>query len=305
VAILDRMAEQAVHGVQLEPGSTQSREHAAQLPVLEPLRAQLERDVRTLAVELGERNLRDAPRFFHLERAADFLEQRLRESGLPVTRQAFRAGPLSVRNLEVELRGAHHPEEVLVVAARYDSPAHSRGVNDNATGAAVLLALARRCAALRPARTLHLVALPTGHQTALPGACLYAERLRLRGAQVRGVLSLEALGRSTAAAGAEPLMVVSNLASRSLARSVSWALRHGEAPLPCRAAFLPGLLPALRRSDPGAFWGQGWPAVRVTQTFPLSAWRDDTPLEQLDFARLEQVVRGLERVIERLVHGEH
>lgn len=291
-----------LQGEQTGPLDTLQRERAGALPPSEHLRAQLERDVRTLAVDLGERNLRDAPRFFHLERAAAFVEQRLGHGGLPVTRQAFRAGALGVRNLEVELRGAHHPEEVLVVGARYDSPVHGAGVNDNATGAAVLLALAQRCQALRPARTLRFVAFPTGHAAAQPGARVYAERLR--GVQVRGVLSLEALGRS-AGAPAEPLMVVSNLASRRLARTVTWALQQGEAPLRSRAAFVPGALPALRRSDPGAFWEQHHPAVRVTQTFPLSAWREDTPVEQLDYGRLVQVVQGLERVIARLVLGEH
>lgn len=298
--ILHLMAQ--IHGGHAEPGSTLQRERVAPPLPVEELPAQLARDVRVLALELGERNLRDAPRFFHLERAATFVEQQLALSGLPVTRQAFRAGALGVRNLQVELRGAHHPDEVLVVGARYDSRPGSVGVNDNATGAAVLLALARRCASLRPARTLRFVAFPTGPHTCLPGARVLAQRLR--GAQVRGVLSLEALG-SSGASSEEPLMVVSNLASRRLARTVTWALQQGEAPLRSRAAFVPGVLPALRRSEPGAFWEQGLPAVRVTQTFPLSAWREDAGVEQLDYERLAQVVRGLERVVERLVLGEH
>jgi hypothetical protein len=45
--------------------------------------------------------------------------------------------------------------------------------------------------------------------------------------------------------------------------------------------------------------------VRVTQTFPLSAWREDTSAEALDYARLAQVVQGLERIVERLTLGEH
>ena len=301
--ILHGMAEQAMHGGQVAPDGSAQR--VPRVALTGELPAQLSRDVRTLAVDLGERNLRDAPRFFRLERAATFLEERLRQAGLPFTRQAFRAGALGVRNLEVELPGAHHPDEVVVVAARYDSRVGSAGVNDNATGAAALLALAQRCAARRvPARSVRFVALPTGPHTPLPGARVYAARLRERGVRVRGVLCLEALGCGVGAA-AEPLMVVSNLASRRLARTVTWALQQGEAPLRSRAAFVPGVLPALRHSDPGAFWECGWPAVRVTQTFPLSAWRADAGVEQLDYARLARVVQGLERVVERLVLGEH
>jgi hypothetical protein len=100
-------------------------------------------------------------------------------------------------------------------------------------------------------------------------------------------------------------MVVSNLASRRLARTAAWAFNQEASAVRCRAAFVPGVLPALRHSDPGAFWAQGFAAVRVTQTFPLSAWREDTSAEALDYARLAQVVQGLERIVERLTLGEH
>lgn len=307
--MLRRMAE--IHGGQPEPVSTLRQAHVAPAPALPAeqdaqLCAQLERDVRALAVELGERNLRDAPRFFHLERAATLLEQRLQQDGLRFSRQAFRAGNLGVRNLEVELTGTQHPDEVLVVGARYDSARGSAGVNDNATGVAALLALARRCAALRPARTVRFVAFATGPHTPAPGSRVYAERCAARGEQLVGMLSLEALGRS-ARKGAPAVMAVANLGSRRLARTVAWAFNHASpAPrLRCQTAFVPGLLPGVSASDPGAFWQQQAPAVRVTETFPLSAWRDDERVEQLDFARLAHVVQGLERVLERLSGAAH
>jgi Peptidase family M28 len=304
------MAERATHGGQAGPGSSPRSAlplEPSRLPASqEALRTQLERDVRTLAVDLGERNLRDAPRFFHLERAAGFIEEALRGAGLRVARQPFRAGVLGVRTLEAELQGTSSPDEVVIVAARYDCAHESAGANDNATGVAALLALARAWAgAGAAARTVRFVALPTGRHTPQPAAPRYAARLREQGTQVRGVLSLEALGRSSAAPARRtpPLMVVGNLASRRLARTVTWALAQGE--VPGRAAFVPGGLPGMGASDPGAFWQQRIPAVRVTEVFPLSAWRADERVEQLDFARLTHVVRGLEHVLAHLAHGEH
>ncbi|MBF5043615.1 MULTISPECIES: M28 family peptidase [Myxococcaceae] len=265
--------------------------------------------MRALAEQLGERNVRDAPRFFHLERAATRIEHALGASlaarGLRPTRRSFRVGAQGVRTLEAELPGARAADDVVVVAARYDSPAGSAGVNDNATGVAALLALAERWASAdrTAALTVRFVALPSGPLTPLPASRVYAAHLREHGTRVRGVLCLEALGRSARGARTEPLMVVSNLASRRLARTVTWALGQGD--VRGRAAFVPGTLPGVGASDPGAFWRQGLPAVRVTEVFPMSTWRADERVEQLDFARLATVVRGLERVLERLTDAEH
>jgi hypothetical protein len=120
------------------------------------------------------------------------------------------------------------------------------------------------------------------------------------------MLSLEALGRSVRP-GSPALMAVGNLASRRLARTIAWAFNHEPSapPLRCQTVFVPGVLPGVSASDPGAFWQQRAPAVRVTETFPLSAWRDDERVEQLDFERLARVVQGLERVLERLSGSAH
>ena len=105
------------------------------------LAEQLRRDVDMLAGVIGRRNV-----FFPkgLRQAEAFLTKSLSDMGYEVQRQEFavRHGPCA--NLEVEIKGATHPEEIVVVGAHYDSVELSPAANDNGSGVAAVLAIARR-----------------------------------------------------------------------------------------------------------------------------------------------------------------
>ena len=120
------------------------RSHSGPRPPLSAeeadLRGRLEGHVRALAGRIGERNVFQPA---HLAAAARFLEDQLAGYGHAVTREDFRTGELVVRNLVVERRGSTKPDEIVVVGAHYDSVMGSPGANDNATGVAALLEIAR------------------------------------------------------------------------------------------------------------------------------------------------------------------
>src|SRR5213079_1666550 len=103
-----------------------------------------------LAEKIGERNVE---KYAALKKAADYVEAELRAAG-PVVRQTYTASGHPCDNLEVEIRGASAPEEIVVVGPHYDSVLGSPGANDNASGTEGLLALARSLAKSAPARTL-------------------------------------------------------------------------------------------------------------------------------------------------------
>src|SRR6185436_10612146 len=112
------------------------KSHRGPLPPLTPaqgaLAAALRRDVVELAEKIGERNVqKDAA----LKKAAEYVEAGLRVAG-PVVRLSYLASGRSCDNLEVEIRGASTPQEIVVVGAHYDSVLHSPGANDNASGVA-------------------------------------------------------------------------------------------------------------------------------------------------------------------------
>ena len=112
--------------------------------------AELRRDVEAL----GERNL------FHprgLEAAALRIEAELRAAGYEPSRHEFEVDTTMCRNIEAEIPGG---AEIVIFGAHYDSVLECPGANDNGSGVAATLALARRFSGARPSRTLRFVFFP-------------------------------------------------------------------------------------------------------------------------------------------------
>lgn len=101
-------------------------------------------------------------------------------------------------NLEAEIPGSVRPEEIVVVGAHYDTVFGTPGANDNTSGVAAVLALARRSSEHRPKRTLRFVAFvneePPFFHTVDMGSLVYARRCRERGERIVAMLSLETIG---------------------------------------------------------------------------------------------------------------
>jgi len=292
------------------------------------LRDALRRDVGELAGTIGERNLN---RYHALRRAAEFIETSFTEAGYVVHRQGFTAEGKAVANLEVALNGSGRPphrsgagraEEIVIIGAHYDSVDGSPGANDNATGVAAVLALARAFAGTSPSRTLRFVAFvneePPYFQTPAMGSLAYAARCQANREQVVAMLSLETIGYYADARGSQhypfPFQLfypsqgnfigfVGNLASRRLLHDVIGSFRrHARHPSEGIATW--ESIPSVGWSDQWAFWRHGYPAVMVTDTapfrYPYYHTAQDTP-DKVRYDRLALVVRGLEGVVRDLV----
>ena len=282
------------------------------------VRQRLVEHVRTLAGVIGERNLW---RYQALESAAQYIEATLQDVGYEVTSQVYEVQGKPVRNLQAEIRGATRPAEILVVGAHYDSVWGSPGANDNASGVAAVLEIARLLAGQRPDRTIRFVAFvneePPFFQTANMGSLVYARTVHARGERIIGMVSLETLGYYTDADWSQQypfpfglfyprvgnfIGFVGNVASRQLVRrSIASFRRHTAFPSEGTAA--PGWLPGIGWSDHWAFWQQGYAAIMVTDTAPFRYapyhTRTDMP-NQLDYDRTARVVSGLARVVVEL-----
>lgn len=279
------------------------------------LAARLEADVRHLAIGIG---VRDAFSPAAVARAADWIEGELEAAGHAVERQDYTVGRGKHVNLIAELPGGELAREIVVVGAHYDTAPGTPGANDNASGIAALLALARELEGRRLPRTLRLVAFdteePPAFGTADMGSRHYAARCRARGERVVAMLSLETIGYYSDQPGSQrypPLVglvypdrgdflaVVGDPRSRALVRQVGAAFRRA-VPFPLEGGALPAFLPGVGWSDHSSFWHEGYRAVMLTDTAPF---RDpayhlagDTP-ERLDYPRLARVVRGVSAVI--------
>jgi hypothetical protein len=155
----------------------------------------LRHDVEVLAGEIGERNMFRLPA---LRQAEQYIASTFKAAGLEVREQPFTCRGETVRNMEVVLTGAARPAESVVVGAHYDSVIGAPGADDNASGVAVLLQLARLLAAMPLERTLRLVAFvneePPFFRTRAMGSLVYARECRSRRERVTAMLCLESVG---------------------------------------------------------------------------------------------------------------
>jgi Zn-dependent M28 family amino/carboxypeptidase len=288
------------------------------------LLAQIKRDVQMLAGEIGARGTFDPPR---LRQAADFIASEFSRAGHSVRRLPFIAGGARVENLEVEVRGASAPDEIVVIGAHYDTVPTTPGADDNASGVAVLLSLARAFASGEAlARTVRFVAFaneePAYFQTELMGSRVYAKACRARGDRIVAMISLDSLGYYSDKEGSQRvpdpalrkrfpstgnfLAFVSNERSAPLLTQSARAFREATS-LRCEMAALPADLPGVGWSDHWAFWQEGYPAFMVTGTAPYRNPHyhraSDTPTT-LDFSRLAQAATGLAGVTRSLAQGD-
>ena len=271
--------------------------------------------VQMLAGDIGERN-HGHPKA--LASAAEYLALEL--AGIAPEVQRLPYGKRGAENLELTLPGN---QEIVVIGAHYDAVAGSPGANDNASGVAAALVLARELRAVKRRRTLRVVLFadeePPYFQTDRMGSLVYARACRKRGDRVVAMLSLETMGYYSDAPDSQhypaPLGLmfpdrgnfigfVANPDSRPLLYQVARSFRKNTA-FPSEGAALSAELPGIGWSDHWSFWQVDYPAIMVTDTatfrYPHYHTRRDTP-DRLDYDRLARVVVGLEAVVRELLN---
>jgi hypothetical protein len=278
------------------------------------LRDELRADVEMLGGQIGERNLHRYPQ---LQAAAPFIEDSLRRAGLQPRRDSYTLNNLVCDNIEAEIRGSS--SEIVLVGAHYDSVFDATGANDNGSGVAGMLALARRFSPRSTMKTLRFVAFvneePPYFQTSHMGSFVYANRCKANGDKISAMISLETIGYFSDAPHSQRypspglgifypttgnfIGFVSNLRSRSLLRRALLTFRAQEK-LPSEGASLPAFIPGVSWSDQWAFWKHAYSAIMVTDTAPFRYRHyhqpSDTP-DKLDYDRFALVVSGMEKVI--------
>lgn len=259
-----------------------------------------------------------------LEDVASYIESTLAGFGHTVRQQMFSVDGNRVRNLEVSLGGpGGRGSKVIVVGAHYDSAPGSPGANDNATGSAAVIELARALAGISLPRG-HIIRLvlfvneePPYFKTAQMGSFHHARDLAERGEDVIGMLSLETIGYYSEEKGSQhyppPLDAlypdtgnfigfVGDLGSRDLVQKAIGSFRR-HARFPSEGIAAPATIPGIDWSDHWAYREHGFPAMMVTDTapyrYPYYHTAQDTP-DKVDYERLALVVKGIEYVVRDL-----
>lgn len=278
----------------------------------------LRRHVAVLAGEIGSRHV-GRPQALHAAEA--YIARTFASLGYEVVRQTYVADRVDSSNLEITLPGTTRPSEIIVVGAHYDSVPESPGANDNASGVAGVIEIARELRDKRPERTVKLIAFvneePPFFFFGEMGSGVYARAARLRGDDIRMMLSLEMLGCYSDEAGSQaypPLLrffypatgnfiaFVSNLRSRRALGEVVSAFRRGS-DFPAEKLVSPGIVPGVAWSDQLSFWREGYPAVMVTDTafyrYRHYHLATDTP-EKICYPEMARVVAGLAKAVTTL-----
>jgi len=282
------------------------------------LRERLRGHVDVLASRIGARST-SAPA--GLVRAEAYVRAELTAAGYAVTDETFRADGMDCRNLIAERPGHSLRSELIVIGAHYDGVLDKPAANDNASGTAALIELARAFASVDLPRTVRFVAFtneePHHFQTSTMGSLVNARRARQRGDDVAVMVSLETVGYYDTREGSQryppPLSLfypdrgdfIAFVGSTEMAPLVRHALGafRASARFPSEGTALSARTPGIGWSDHWSYWQVGYPAIMVTDSAP---YRDpnyhtarDTP-DKLDFDRMTRVVAALVPVVRDL-----
>jgi len=272
-------------------------------------------DVESLRGFLGkvarERSPQTCPR--GLEETSLYLTRTLAGFGYTVLPDSFTVDGEVFANLVASRKpGLKAP---FILGAHYDAVEGSSGADDNASGVAVLLEVARLLADHPASEQVEFVAF-TLEEWNMMGSTHYVEQLKKEGRTPTGMVSLEMLGFTHPKQRYPWIMapfypkqgnfigVGANWHSKGLLNTFARGMRRVEG-LRVETIALPGagtLIPQLRMSDHAPFWDAGTPALMVTDTAYFRNPNYHTPkdtLKTLDLPFLMGVAQGvLEGVLE-------
>jgi Peptidase family M28 len=310
----------ALHYMTGVPG----RSHRGPLPPLTDeemaLAASLKLHIASIAAR--EHNI---AHYDELEKVARHIEATLASFGYAVGRQEFSADGRLVRNIDATIEPpAEKPDPaVIVVGAHYDSASGTPGANDNGSGAAAVIELARLLRDLdhKSGKRIRFVLFvneePPYFMTEAMGSLRYARALAERRERVVAMYSLETIGFYSSEPGSQHypapfgliypdrgdfIAFVGMLGSRPLLQETLRSFRAHTA-FPSIGGVAPGFIPGIAWSDHWSFAEHGFQAVMVTDTalfrYPHYHLPSDTP-DKVDSEQLARVVKGIERVVRDL-----
>lgn len=283
----------------------------------------LRETVAHLSEGIGERNLMKRAK---LGEAVQYLYRTLESLDYKVDRHTFTVSEVECVNLIAELVGNATPKEIVLVGAHYDSVQGSPGANDNGSGVAALLEIARQLRGKNFAKTIRFVLFaneepPYFQRDGQMGSWVYARACRMRGDDIKIVLSLETMGYYTDEPQSQkyPALLsamypstgnfigfISDVPSRKhLSSTVAIFKKHCN--VDAQLGAFPRDLQGVGWSDHWSFWQEGYPGIMITDTalfrYPHYHLASDTA-DKLEYNRFAQVVDGIAKTVVELASSD-
>ncbi|UOR05574.1 M28 family peptidase [Hymenobacter aerilatus] len=282
--------------------------------------AHLRRDLVALTTTAQPRNyLHEAS----LNQAADYIKAELAAAGAQPTEQTYQVQGRTYRNIVGGFGPANGPR--IVIGAHYDVCGEQPGADDNGTGVAALLEMARLLPRQPLACRIELVAYtleePPFFRTPQMGSYVHARSLHETSVPVRGMIALEMLGyyddrKNSQDYPIKPLRWI--YGSRGNYVTVAQKFGNGRfgrrfarvyketAALPVKRFKAPAWLPGIDFSDHLNYWHFNYPAVLLTDTafYRNKQYHEaaDT-LDRLDMRRLALAVDAVLATVVQLAAG--
>lgn len=271
----------------------------------------LKKDVEVLAGAFGNRHFDDIET---LNLAANYIQNELTKTSNRTSLQSYQVDSETFSNVIARFGPADGSP--IIIGAHYDAQEETAGADDNASGVAGLLELARLFAQNPPSVPVELVAYtleePPNFRTDNMGSRHHAANLVKAGVTPRLVIVLEMIGYFNDKPNSQLypvsalqwlypntgnfIAVVGNLANPSDTKLVKMVMKSANPALPIESISAPTWLIGVDFSDHASYWLHDMPAVMITDT---SFYRNanyhhatDTP-DTLDYQRMAQVVEGV------------
>jgi aminopeptidase YwaD len=234
----------------------------------------------------------DGMPFTHMN-SADYVAAALDGLGLTSTVVAGGLDGRDVRTIVADIPGGSHADEIVLVSAHHD--AWFFGADDNATGVAVILEVARALADAEPDRTVRIVSFDR-EEEGLVGAAEYASANE----GFYRIVNLDSVGYTDTAPGSQTsilgldapdtgdflAVIAPEMAQDDLLASLALA---AELPSPMKTAGVlsngtahAALTTDLLRSDHAPFWAMGVPGLFFTDTTQFRNPKYHTPEDTVD-----------------------
>ncbi|QNF35768.1 M28 family peptidase [Adhaeribacter swui] len=263
-------------------------------------------------------NIKPARQAFNpagIEQAATYIYQEFKKISERVSYQEFQVNGQTYKNVICTLGPG--TGERIILGAHYDVCGNQPGADDNASGVAGLLELARLLHAeektlkYRIDLVSYCLEEPPFFKTESMGSAVHAKSLKKEGVTVKAMVCLEMIGYFSEEKGSQRypvpgmdaiypdkanfISVVGDLNQNELVAHVKKYMLAGSA-IDVQSLNAPASIPGVDFSDHLNYWANGYPAVMITNT---SFYRNpnyhqvtDT-LDTLDFAKMAEVVKGV------------
>ncbi|MEL7356790.1 MAG: M28 family peptidase [Cyanobacteria bacterium J06560_6] len=236
-----------------------------------------------------------------------------------VTRQEFTERGRAYCNWQMAIAGQQPNIAPILIGAHYDTVPGSPGADDNASGVAVMLAIAQLCAQRQPRRSIHFVAFDL-EEYGLVGSTTCAVSWRSQNKPLHLMLSLEMLGYFCEEANSQQypidslgriypntgnfIALIGNAQTAIKMMAIKKHLKRAGAPCQWLPVINKGKqIPGTRNSDHAPFWDAGYPAVMMTDTAHLRNphyHQASDKIETLDIDRMARITQGLAAAIRKL-----